>query len=97
MGHNWDTEYNAGAWEQVSGWIRFNVFGDDDYEQGLDASGVWWHLKSAQFVSNYAETNPNEDFAESFAAFFMDRAGFSSGYATVAAKNTFMQNMVDSM
>lgn len=93
QGHNWDTEYNAAGWRAVSGWTQTNQSGNAAYQQGSDASGSWWYLKTAQFASSYARTNPNEDFAESFGAYYMNRGGFSTGDVNVAAKATFMNNM----
>jgi len=46
------------------------MIGDErDYTRSGD--GEWWYRDSAVFVTEYARTNPREDFAESFAAYFM--------------------------
>ena len=70
---------------------------DGDYVQGGDAGGEWWHLASAQFASGYAMTNPNEDFSESFEAYFRDVGGFSTGPAIVTTKNAFIDSMVSAL
>ena len=36
---------------------------------------TWWYLTNSGFASSYAKTHPLEDFAESFAACFLQRAG----------------------
>ena len=37
----------------------------------------WWFKTTSEFASSYAKSTPNEDFAESFAAFFSQRAGWT--------------------
>ncbi len=37
----------------------------------------WWFSQDAEFFSEYAKTNPPEDFAESFAYVMMDSAGLT--------------------
>lgn len=100
MGHNWDEEYNASGWRAQSGWthnIFWGIFGiPSGYTRGGDSSGNWYHSSSAGFVSGYARTNPNEDFAETFEAFFTNRAGWSS-VTIPAGKFAFMQNMVNAL
>jgi hypothetical protein len=100
MGHNWDEEYNAAGWRAQSGWTWspiWNAFGAPvGFTQAGDASGNWFYLSGAGFVSGYARTNPNEDFAESFAAFFTNRAGWTS-ISIAAGKSNFMQGMVNSL
>jgi hypothetical protein len=94
IGHNFDEEFNASTWRALSGWTRDDKSNDPNYRRGGDASGNWWHLRSASFASNYARTNPNEDFAETFASVFMRKGGFGTSLAEVAAKRDFMNNMV---
>jgi hypothetical protein len=36
----------------------------------------WAYLKTAKFVSSYADATPFEDFADSFAAYFSEKLGF---------------------
>ena len=94
IGHNWDTEYNAAGWRAQSGWTTTNKANDPLYQQGLDASGDWWHLKSAAFASTYARTNPNEDFAETFGTVFIARAGWSTVPTALASKAAFINGMI---
>lgn len=77
IGHNWDEENpNWEAFKQKSGWRDFfwPWESKDDYFEGDDG---WYFLKSRadNFVSLYAQTNPREDFAETFAAYFLDSIG----------------------
>jgi hypothetical protein len=83
FGHNWDTpeetERLLQGWGDLvtefraaSGWTQtrpstagFAVSGDAN----------WWYSTAATFVRNYARTNPFEDYAETFSAYFMDVAG----------------------
>jgi len=37
----------------------------------------WWYLDNGKYASEYAKTNEGEDFAESFAAYFTMRAGWT--------------------
>ena len=100
MGHNWDEEFDAGGWRAQSGWTYqplWGIFGvPAGYTRGSDSSGNWYYLNSATFVSGYARTNPNEDFAEHFEAFFTNRAGWTS-ISIGAGKQSFMQNLVNSL
>ena len=74
FGHNWDNEH--ASWEEfqaISGWTDTDPHSADYTET---PEGGWWHLTSADFASWYAsDYNPREDFAESFAAYFMWYAG----------------------
>ena len=97
IGHNWDEEYNAAGWRAVSGWTDANMTGVPNYVKGLDVNGKWWYKWTSQFASNYARTNPNEDFAESFSAYFCARGAFAAGLTNVAAKAGFMDGLVASL
>jgi hypothetical protein len=98
IGHNWDTEYKESTWRALSGWTKSDKAGDPNYQKGTDAKETWYYLTSAQFVSTYARTNPNEDFAESFTNFLLNRAGLMHSYipdiGTIAGKNDFFNNMM---
>ncbi|MFO0879047.1 MAG: hypothetical protein U0840_17020 [Gemmataceae bacterium] len=87
IGHNWDVSQSGwNAFLALSGWTH--VFPADPAQPGQldpryspmtsnpDATHGWWYLKTAQFVSQYAKNTPLDDFAESFAAYFMARCGF---------------------
>lgn len=97
IGHNWDTEFNESAWHTMSGWKRSDSKPTSNHVKGGDSSGKWWHLKTAKFVSSYAKTNPNEDFAESFEDNFLRRLGLRTGESAIVAKATFINNMVSGL
>ena len=48
---------------------------DEDYE--LSGDKKWIYLTGTPFATDYAANCPHDDFAESFAAYFMDYANFS--------------------
>jgi Ca2+-binding RTX toxin-like protein len=80
VGHNWDNENPRwGVFKDLSGWRSSNPHSSLYTASG---DGDWWHLSSADFISGYAMTNPHEDFAESFEAYFMNFLGRPSGAAT---------------
>jgi Ca2+-binding RTX toxin-like protein len=93
IGHNWDEEYNAQAWRNVSGWTQTDMTGSFSYRRATDANVAWFYRWDAPFASEYARTNPNEDFAESFAAHFMNRGGFSTSLVNAPAKSSFMNSL----
>ena len=73
MGHNWDNEHGSySTWKKLSGWKKHKK-NNIAYQDSLD--GKWRHRRSAYFVSDYAKNNPKDDFAETFAAIFMDKRG----------------------
>ena len=43
----------------------------DDYDKFLDHNDLFYKKYKTQFVTSYAQTNPSEDFAESFTAFVL--------------------------
>jgi hypothetical protein len=73
IAHNWDEPSENGfvpAFRELSGWD------DDEGKAGqpgylLSRDGNWVYSSDALFVSEYATTNPKEDFAEHFAIFWM--------------------------
>lgn len=70
VGHNWEDEWAyAHGWKALSGWTDVNP-NSSAYTKSPAAGSNWWYLKTAPFVSEYAKTNPKEDFAESFAEYF---------------------------
>ncbi|HAA62417.1 MAG TPA: hypothetical protein DCE39_15960 [Planctomycetaceae bacterium] len=83
IGHNWDDE-NPGwsEFKDLSGWKR-TVF-DRDPGSAYEEAGTlfsesednnWWYLCGSEFASSYGDTSPREDFATTFAFYFMDLAG----------------------
>lgn len=96
VGHNWDTEFDSAGWNSLSGWTRSDMAGNTNYQKGAGNDG-WWHLTTAQFASSYARTNPYEDFAESFEVNMLKRGNLPNVDTVVAAKNTFIDNMVSAL
>ena len=83
-GHNWEEE--GPVWDdfkQISGWTQRNRSGDEDYRRGTDDTEKWWYLASADFASSYARTNPYEDFAETFHAYFTGVGRAAAGDAKI--------------
>jgi RTX calcium-binding nonapeptide repeat (4 copies) len=59
------------------------------YTRSRDRS--WWYKADAAFASDYARTNPREDFGESVTAYFLQKAGLpwsglGEGAAAIPAK-----------
>jgi Ca2+-binding RTX toxin-like protein len=75
IGHHWDREYDKDGWWALSGWDDANDQPTPNHVQSVD--GYWFDSTLAVFVSDYAATNPDEDFSETFAAYFMNLAGLS--------------------
>ena len=102
FGHNWDDEYDAAGWQAKSGWIESAVPLGGNFAQGPDNPSQWWYDTSLEgFVSDYATNNPHEDFASSFANYFMNLAGLSfqgnsggSDISTLPTKQTFMDDFL---
>ena len=77
IGHNWDKEHGAAwEWRSLSGWTKKGSGNNSTHQQSAGENN-WRHLRTAKFVSDYAQTSPLEDFSETFAAVFMDKAGLS--------------------
>jgi hypothetical protein len=58
IGHNWEDEHSDwGDWKDISGWHQW---------AGVGA----WNFDNGPFASTYAMSNPRDDFAETFAAYF---------------------------
>ncbi|MCA9185253.1 MAG: calcium-binding protein [Pirellulaceae bacterium] len=119
VGHNWDSpseNSSVQTFRDLSGWMnsdriltrsKYGGFYVTFNDTGLDASDNWWHRMGAKnFVRNYGRTNPFEDFATSFAAFFMGDnyrvdttvPGSSvGGPAAAPNKMKYMESFVDSL
>jgi hypothetical protein len=98
IGHNWDTEYNAAGWRALSGWTNTNP-NNPTYSQGTNPKQNWWYLTSAAFSSAngyYSHTDPDEDFAESFAAYFSQRAKLPNTASQIPNKIKFIDKMCTS-
>ena len=73
IGHNWDNENPEWTkYKAISSWT------DTDPETPIynqSTNGKWWYRDTAHFARDYGRTNPREDFATAFAAYFMDELG----------------------
>jgi hypothetical protein len=99
IGHNWDREYNAAGWWALSGWTNADPE-NSAYSKGTNQNVNWWYLSSAAFSSAdsyYSQSDPDEDFAESFTAYFLERAGLPSVANQIPKKIVFIDNMCTSM
>ena len=84
IGHNWQgSAFKAGGvdfwnrFKNISDWRTTNPNNANYTLSTNEGRGNRWYLTNSGFASNYAKTNENEDFAESFAAFFTARAGWN--------------------
>jgi Ca2+-binding RTX toxin-like protein len=82
VGHNWNgSQIGEARWNDFlskSGWRPHNNGGGSLFPPpGYIAAGDWDYRANAAFASNYAKGSPNEDFAESFSAYFALRAGWT--------------------
>ena len=81
IGHNWDDATENPHWQKFleeSGWRPVTNRSTPvaaDYIR--NEAGTWEYLKAkdSAFVSDYARESPKDDFAESFAAHFLQQAG----------------------
>ena len=74
IGHNWDNENRYwGNFLAISGWTQSVPNGYQNYYYGADRG--WAYRREAYtnnlFATTYARTNPYDDFAESFSAYFL--------------------------
>jgi len=76
IGHNWDTEHGSSwEWRSLSGWTKRGSGTTSTHQESVLGLNNWRHLRSAEFVSDYAKNNPHDDFSETFSAIFLDKAG----------------------
>ncbi len=79
IGHNWDSEEEMASigpatdslWQEFldsSGWTETNP--NDAFNYSQSADGQWWYVKDAHFAWDYGRTNPHEDWATTWAAYF---------------------------
>jgi hypothetical protein len=78
IGHNWDDENpNWTQFKNLTGWltpIEYILLGmPSGYK--ISDDGKWYYPSAAAFVSDYGKTNPYEDFATVFEAYFADYEG----------------------
>jgi len=76
IGHEWDDEYAFDhGWLGLSGWTDDNPNSSSYVKSANTYGDDWWYLKSTKFVSTYAKNDPVDDFADSFAAYFLRDVG----------------------
>jgi len=112
IGHNWETTNPRWSqWKALSGWERWVPLGNwgvDRNVKQLSGDTWWWHNRNAPFATDHGMHNPKEDFASSFALFFMNAADepFSGGTnglsraaltAQLGSKMDFMRRFVNSL
>lgn len=103
IGHNWDQEspiYTNHL--AVNGWTRTNP--NSSAFTRIDKYGeTWWYRTGTEFASSYAATHPLDDFAETFSAYFLQRAGLpwyssdGAGAAAIPTKVALMDGWVRSI
>src|SRR5262249_22998125 len=85
IGHNWQGSGNSymDDFMAVSSWTQEPP--NDNYN--LSPGGIWWYDEKLNllgqdlgFVSIYATTNPDEDFAETFTYYFLVSSDHANGY-----------------
>jgi hypothetical protein len=103
IGHNWDNENRDWrGFRALSGWTPDDP-DSSHYVRGGDRADSWWYLyvNQNEFVSNQARQNPYQDFAETFAAYFMDRLGlpmrFGLGAGAAPDKIEFVHHFIMSL
>lgn len=100
VGHNWDEENPDWAgFKALSGWTNVDPH-SPAYRQAENQGEDWWYLASATFARAYGHRNPWEDFATSFAAYFMDQADLTyndgvGGAAAIPTKIDFLDDYLD--
>lgn len=87
------TDLSSWSWATFSFGTKWEL--DGDYAASADDNG-WYYNKSSDFAREYGKHNPFEDWATSFATYFLneyhDDAG---GRETVANKNLLVEYFVD--
>lgn len=104
IGHNWDTPEENGfvpGFRDISGWAP-NLGTQPPLGYVVSRDGDWWYLEDSSFVSEYATTNPKEDFAEHFGVFWMLESGVADEFYQPLAsqapfKIAYMGAFVDDM
>jgi len=98
IGHNWDDENpDWDGFKKLSGWTKEDK--SDDAKFTLSTDKEWCHLTAATFARDYGKDKPTEDFASSFAAYFMDYSGETfqdgEGATKIPKKIEFLDDFLD--
>ena len=76
LAHNWDDENGKYTeWKSLSGWRQTNR---PNANETLSRDGNWVYSSTAEFFRDYGRTNPKEDFATSFEAYYRLKLGLLS-------------------
>jgi Ca2+-binding RTX toxin-like protein len=80
VGHNWDSLLISPGFNALSTWLAFpkNLAVPSGFVRAMDTDGdpqPWIFAATATFARPYGATNPREDFATAFAAYFMNEEG----------------------
>lgn len=79
IGHNWDEASESGnfarTFQAQSGWSTRGGSGMTRGHHNGNTSNWFYRSTTRDFARAYGQLNPYEDFATSFASYFMDRAG----------------------
>ncbi|MCA9212473.1 MAG: hypothetical protein KDB27_05380 [Planctomycetales bacterium] len=101
IAHNWDSNlFTFPAFKQISGWTSWPSYlpVPAGYMRGNNNlsgdTSPWIYKTNANFASNYARTNPNEDFAESFEAYFKEVDGTNYTGPNIDAKFDYISNFI---
>jgi Ca2+-binding RTX toxin-like protein len=106
IGHNWDESHEnstVNQFRQISGWLQLPA-GIGIWSSGTQyaqAQDNWWYVSTSEFARDYGRTDPLEDFATAFAAYFMDEMGRPytgiPGPAGIPNKMGYMENFVGNL
>jgi Mlc titration factor MtfA (ptsG expression regulator) len=110
IGHNLDGENpNWNGFLALSGWKKVEdpqTPPTQGYTRIAAYDETWEYKTNSALVSEYAKSHPHEDFAESFAAYFLQKAGLQwsdgrpnqgKGAAAIPTKITFIENWVNGL
>jgi hypothetical protein len=97
VAHNWDNE-NArwSRWLARSGWVQRTT---PRAGEVLSKDGRWVYSATAVFASDYGKTNPMEDFATAFEAYYKLKTGTlpPQQQADLSSKLNFIESFVRSL
>jgi hypothetical protein len=106
FGHNWDQPHENSfipEFRALSGWTQNIIIGGPFVTQySRSGDGDWWYLADASFARDYGSDNPFEDWATTWAFYFMDLHGTpynddSSNISAPADKVAIVAEFVDSI
>jgi RTX calcium-binding nonapeptide repeat (4 copies) len=75
LGHNWDDATELGEtrrkeWQNISGWVQSANRPSSLHTASSGVNDNWWMRTDAAFAETYGLTNPEEDLATTFEAYF---------------------------